>query len=1402
MMKRLFNTILASVLLLAMSACEENEIDRNAPVEDMAVRNELVAYIEAGDTKTSLNEISNGIYKPYWSEEDSIGVMIDGKETPARYRLSEGAGSSYGVFSGFTKGSSYVAYYPYDEKLYLDGDILSVYLPFVQNYAEGSFGGAAYPMIAVSDTEELDFRNLCSVLKLSITGNETVESISFKPNDETIKVSGKAEVDIQYYDEPRLVMSPDGLSQVTLDCGSVELNRYEAKDFYIVVPAQEYKGGFTITISTPSGAMVKSTDNDVVMERSQLRAVPEFEYENNSDGGSGTFEGEGTEDSPFLVSSVEDLLLLQSYVNKMGGSIKGVDVQYAHFLQTRDISLSSVCGPEIGNWTPIGIYSTTYSFEGVYDGGGYDITDLYINAQDDFYVGLFGCISGIIRNLNISGQVTGYGRVGIVAGKSYIIENVSVDGTVAGDQSVGGVVGEAFYVTSSINRADVSGRAIIGGVAGSSSASIDRCLNYGTVSSSSHGGGIVGYHNAGRLCNSVNYGEVSGYDTIGGISGFSRQSGKLYNCLNTGAVYGQEDVGGICGFCSNEVLMEGRGATRIANCLNVGEVSSENPSTLGGVCGHNEAEIFNCYWIYDQDASLGLETGVVNNGGVVSCNIPLTVAQLKGEELINPLYESGKDSYYNVVDALNAWAADNDDPSDWGYVVLNGWEYSDDYPVLTEEKAERPSGGDVESVFKLDPSSVEINGLSNEFKVNVTTNMDYYISSKPDWISEKSVEQTLTGFDHIFVAEANDSDSPRKGNIVFCNEDQNCIPVNVRQDVAPSEDDMWMYKDFWHRSLIMKFTGTWCGYCPMMDEAMTIADQLNPDKFEVACLHYDDIYQADFADVFTDRFGITSYPNGIQDSRVNVPNYSPISYTATLFGEVLKEQEDYLPPVTGISFTSSLRGSTVTADVKIYAKEADDYKVTVLLLEDGIMGYQNGADGDYEHNHVVRLALSNPSGDDVRIDSDNTIWSDSFSAVVPSGCDMSNLRLLVYVEKPFGSQENPQNVEYAIYNDFGDYYVDNSRSEKVGVEAVLQFADDPGLGNIYESVDYSSDGEVTLLQRASEGNGIDIVLMGDAFNDKLIADGTYDKVMRVAYRKFFEEEPYRTFKDLFNVYYVNVVSKHDFYGGETALEGYFGEGTEVGGNNATVFNYALNALGSEERLLESLLIVMMNSPAYAGTCYMYYPNDGDCGNGVSVSYFPIGTDDESLAMLLHHEAGGHGFSKLSDEYAYESSGRIPNNVVSEKKRLEAYGWGKNVDYTSDRSEVKWAHFLEDSRYANEGLGVYEGAATYWLGAYRPTDNSIMNQNYGGFNAPSRESIYYRIHKLAYGEDWVYDYEEFVEYDAVNRARAAGTVRQDYVHKAFRPTAPPVIVEHSWREAVSRPKTSTPSLMVMKKDHVR
>lgn len=342
--------------------------------------------------------------------------------------------------------------------------------------------------------------------------------------------------------------------------------------------------------------------------------------------------------------------------------------------------------------------------------------------------------------------------------------------------------------------------------------------------------------------------------------------------------------------------------------------------------------------------------------------------------------------------------------------------------------------------------------------------------------------------------------------------------------------------------------------------------------------------------------------------------------------------------------------------------------------------------------------------------------------------------------------------------------------------------------DVYISSDFSADGTTETLQTATEGKGINIVLMGDGYSDRQIADGTYREDMEYACQSIFAEEPYKSFKHLFNVSYVNVVSATEGFDYITSLECEFGLGldTHVSGNNNKCVEYAEKVV-SDEQMNETMIVVVLNSDIYAGTCYMYYPeNKNDYASGLSISYFPKGVDEIQFEQILQHEACGHGFAKLIDEYNYD--GTIPSKEIDLLKSIrDYYGWYKNVDFTSDPMQVQWAKFLTDSRYMYDGLGVFEGACTYAYGAYRPTENSIMRYNTGGFNAPSREAIYYRIHKLAYGDSWQYDYEKFVEWDAINRATSPASAQTKSLSakppRNFKPLAPPVIIKKSWREVM-------------------
>ena len=310
----------------------------------------------------------------------------------------------------------------------------------------------------------------------------------------------------------------------------------------------------------------------------------------------------------------------------------------------------------------------------------------------------------------------------------------------------------------------------------------------------------------------------------------------------------------------------------------------------------------------------------------------------------------------------------------------------------------------------------------------------------------------------------------------------------------------------------------------------------------------------------------------------------------------------------------------------------------------------------------------------------------------------------------------------------------------------------------YISTDYSKEGEVTVYQTATEGNGIDIVFMGDAYSDRQVASGKYFEDLKASAESFFAIEPYKTYRKLFNVYFVTTVSATEGYqtGGQS-LGSTPGLGTYISGNDSKCLLLARNAVKDDKRMDEVLVVVCVNQDLsgviiMSGTCFMKEPKDwagSDYASGPSVAYFL--KVDEAMAkspQVIQHEAGGHGFAKLADEYV--NHGSISETERKQTSEYASHGWYSNVDFTSDPAKIKWAWFLTDERYKKE-VGIYEGGLTFEYQVWRPSENSIMRYNeYGAFNAPSRYTIWYRIHKLAYGKDWKGTYEDFATYDAINR----------------------------------------------------
>ena len=363
------------------------------------------------------------------------------------------------------------------------------------------------------------------------------------------------------------------------------------------------------------------------------------------------------------------------------------------------------------------------------------------------------------------------------------------------------------------------------------------------------------------------------------------------------------------------------------------------------------------------------------------------------------------------------------------------------------------------------------------------------------------------------------------------------------------------------------------------------------------------------------------------------------------------------------------------------------------------------------------------------------------------------------------------------------YDLDHTLSYSINnLKAFLQSA----TGMLYESTDYSRDGSYRTLQQATVGNGIDIVIMGDGYSDKLME--TFEADAETVMEQIFSVEPFKSFREYFNVYRFDLVSANEVLSDITSTAlgtKVYGEYVSCDNNKVLDAGRQLFAdLGGESRMDNAVLIALLNHENVAGSGWAYYPDtENDYADGTGIAYVSRSDGGESLKAQLLWEVG-FAFTKL----AYETGGFGTMDVGTSdnlKQPMESYGWYKNLDFASDPEQVRWAKFLTREEYAGEGLGVYEGGYGYGYGVWRSSETSIMNGDLAaGFNAPSREAIYYRIHKLHYGADWEYDFEEFVTYDEINRtaAASAASAARTYVR---RPVEMPElkVIPMTWREAL-------------------
>ena len=294
-----------------------------------------------------------------------------------------------------------------------------------------------------------------------------------------------------------------------------------------------------------------------------------------------------------------------------------------------------------------------------------------------------------------------------------------------------------------------------------------------------------------------------------------------------------------------------------------------------------------------------------------------------------------------------------------------------------------------------------------------------------------------------------------------------------------------------------------------------------------------------------------------------------------------------------------------------------------------------------------------------------------------------------------------------------------------------------------EQYDYEyGDGDLITLQEAGTGNGVNIVIMGDCFDAKDISEGKYLQAMQDAYSYFFDIEPYLTYKDYFNVYGVFGMSPDSGMGTvNTIREARFGSqytlNEGVSPNFDTTFAAACLAPINDD-VSTTLIIMLENSYDYSGLCYMW-------GDGSAVAVVPMSTDPAPYDFrgLVHHEAGGHGFGKLADEYIYhnafiQSCSCSCCGHTKDINAMKSCGFYENISLSGDMQSVPWSHMIFDPQFSNT-VDVYEGAFFHSRGVFRSEPTSCMHNNIPYYNAISREAMVKRIKKYA-GEE--YSFEDF------------------------------------------------------------
>lgn len=316
--------------------------------------------------------------------------------------------------------------------------------------------------------------------------------------------------------------------------------------------------------------------------------------------------------------------------------------------------------------------------------------------------------------------------------------------------------------------------------------------------------------------------------------------------------------------------------------------------------------------------------------------------------------------------------------------------------------------------------------------IMIKTNNTLDISTKDDWIkfSLKNSEPELLE-DGVTKSKYNEavltitvpSDNKEYSGELTIKAGDMIQTVSVNKITGQSMFTADFTKEFFRRSILMRFTATWCGYCPGMAKNIVAVMDEYPDRLVPMSLYSEDSDGGlGYSNTTTmaNRFHVGGYPTAVINTYAKVKNSSSVK---RIFINLINESIEKFPSKTAIAGRMQVKNGKVVADLTLASKEAGKYKISIFLLENGIVQKQSNASSDYVHDYVVRREYTGLWGDEISMEANKSV-NYSFEQAIPEKVrDNSKLAVAVFISVPNDGYKS--SVSGAAYENIG-YAVDNA----------------------------------------------------------------------------------------------------------------------------------------------------------------------------------------------------------------------------------------------------------------------------------------------------------------------------------------------------------------------------------------